>query len=348
MQVPLHLYQPSIDSCKLAVDSGIKLIGKLVLPKGMNDVPTERFENLFNRYKGLITIWDFGGEPETTADLPGCRFNGTPLELTKQMQSFYKIGKAVDPTNTIGGCGWITPTFNGHFGNGDRSWFLSQCLSYGIGDSLDFVSLNFYLYGYGGTKNVLAGMGKINELLAWHHVDKPIVVSESGVPCSGDPKFLHIIQTPERQAYSLVEQTVLFSSLGIDYSVWFALQYEGWGLLDEQGNERPSYKVMQTLMSMLRGTVYVEQIKALPSRSVEERWLTDKVQWHLFQKYGVDIHVFWITGGGSTTRKIPKDVKIYNMYGEEDPGDWMIQVDRYPKYMVTEPDQVGQKDFFLG
>jgi len=345
VQLPLHIYQPSIDVCKEVVDSGTKLIGKLVLPKNTVQVPKNHFADMFKKYNGLISIWDFGGEPETRPDQAGCRFGGSPKQFVDLMSAFYYTGKEIDPENTIGGCGWITPTFNGLLGNDDRSGFLRECLGYWIGDVLDFVSLNFYVYGYGGTKNIFVGMGKVNELLATWEVSKPIVVSEFGVPCSGDPAFYHIIQTPERQAVSLLEQNILFNSMGIDYSIWFALQYEGWGLVAESGEKRPSYHVMQTMMRMLKGSIYQKQIKALPSRSVEERWITDKVQWHVFNKGAQDVHVVWLTGGYSLVRKAPPGAIFYNMYGEELLNE--VLVDTYPKYMVTDAGQVGQKDFMM-
>lgn len=348
VQIPLHLYLPSLECCKRVTDQGIKLIGKLILHKNIHDVPKVRFEELFSRYKGLIKLYDFGGEPETLAGQPGCRFGGNPAEFVDQVGAFYGMGKKIDEENIIGGCGWITPTFNGYFGNEDRSEFFDECLRLGISRSLDFISLNFYLYGYGGTKNILVGTSKVNELLAWHHVTKPIVVSECGVPCAGDPAFYHIIQTPERQAISLVEQNVLFNSIGIDYSIWFALQYEGWGLADDQGKLRPSYYALRAMMEMLKGSTYDHQIKALPSRSVEERWLTDKVQWHVFRKGDFDVHVVWVTGGSSILRDWPTNVRVFNLYGDELMEDGRLMFEGgEPKYLVAKAGELHQRNFFL-
>lgn len=362
VQIPLHLYQPSIECCEEVIKNGTKLIGKLILHKDLWTIPVERFDILFKRYKGLIKIWDFGGEPETAADQPGCRFSGTPAGFTNQVKAFYEIGKKIDPDNIIGGCGWISPTFNGYFGNEDRSLFLKQCLDFEITDYLDFISLNFYLYGYGGTKNILVGTSKVNELLARHRVNKPIVVSECGVPCAGDPAFYHIIQTPERQAISLVEQTVLFNSIGIDYSIWFALQYEGWGLADDQGGHRLSYSAFKTIVGFLKGSTYDRQIKALPSRTVKERWLTDKVQWHVFKQSDIEIHVIWITGGYSLRREWKVDFKAFDLYGKEiekvstayigpeghnsPKGDTII-INGEPKYLIAQAGILHEMNFLL-
>jgi len=351
VQVPLHLYLPSLECCQRVTDQGIQIIGKMILSRDVHDVPLKPFKELFRRYKGLIKIWDFGGEPETPAHEPGCRFSGTPQEFVTQMWVFHDVGKQTDPENVVGGCGWITPTFNGYFGNPDRSAFFSKCLGLGIQQYLDFVSLNFYSYGYGGTKNIYMGTAKVKELLARYGVEKPLVVSEYGVPCSGDPQYLHIIQTEERQAVSLVEQQILFASLGIDYAIWFALQYEGWGSVDMHGRERPANKAMKTLMKLLKGSTYAKQLKAFPSGSVQERWLTDKVQWHVFTCADGDreVHVIWLTGGASLERKFSfADVQVYDLFGcSVDVSSGLLRLDHAPRYLVANRGAVHSGNFLL-
>jgi len=348
VQMPLHIYLPSEEACEEVTKKGVKLIGKLVLRKDVRDVPAEMFRQLFTRFKDYIAIWDFGGEPETSSTQPGCRFEGNPKEFTEQVRAFYEIGKSVNSENIIGGCGWITSTFNGYFGNGDRSAFFKECLDLNIANYLDFISLNFYSYGYGGTKNIYVGMGKVNELLAWYRVEKPIVVSEFGVPCSGDPTFLHIIQTPERQAVSLVEQQILFASVGIDYAIWWSLWYDGWGLVDNDGRPRPSFKAFQTMCKVLKGAEYKVQYKAFPSRTVRERWLTDKCQWHLFTNEDKDIHVIWLSGGAELEREFSfKDVEVYDLYGNAISPSNAIRITASPIYIVSRHGEIRNDNFML-
>lgn len=349
VQLPLHLNRPTLEDCKAVIDSDTRLIGKFILPKGLNNIPYIEFKKLFMKYKGLIQIWDFGGEPETNSDQPGCRFSGTAEQFVRQMQKFYETGKAIDPENIIGGCGWITPTFNGCFGNEDRSGFFRKCFDLGIEKYLDFISLNFYTYGYGGTKNIIAGMSKVDEILAWHHIEKPITVAECGVPCDGDPRYLHIIQTPERQAISLVKQHVLFNSVGIDYAIWFTLKYQGWGLLDENNNLRPSYYAMRTIKDILKGASFKKQLRAYPSRTVEERWCTDKIEWFVFEREEKEIHVIWTTGGLKMDRKFSfQDVPVYDILGNRvDVSNRIIRIDDSPLYFVAEPGQLYSYNFLL-
>lgn len=347
VQVPFHIYRPSVEACKRLRDNNIKIVGKMVPPFAAS-LHMDYIEKMFTQFKGLIQIWDFGGEPETKANQPGCRYQGLPCDFVKDVRLFYTIGKEVDSNNIIGGCGWITPTFNGYFGNEDRSMFFAECCSFGIANFLDFISLNFYTYGYGGTKNIFAGIGKVKEILAWHHIKKTVVVSEYGVPCAGDPLFLHIIQTPEKQAVSLVKQSILFNSVGIDYAMWFTLQYKGWGLVDEKGVPRPAYKAFQVMQKILRGSQYKERIKALPSKSVKGRWATDKICWHVFETRGQDIHVIWTMGGLELERKCPREkVEIYDMYGEEHIPDSRKKffICKEPFYIIANKGVLNQRNF---
>lgn len=347
VQMPLHVYLPSEECCQEVIDNGTKLIGKVVLPKDALYIPIDYFDNILRRYKGLIQVWDFGGEPETNASQPGCRFAGDPEQFTRQMSAFYGMAKAIDPNNIVGGCGWITPTFNGYFGNDDRSEFFKECLYQHIAEYLDFISLNFYSYGYGGTKNIYAGMGKVNEVLATFGIERPIVVSEFGVPCAGDPTFLHIIQTPERQAISLVEQQIIFASMGIDYAIFWSLQYDGWGLVDNDGEFRPSWHAFRTMNKMLKGAEFKKQIKALPSRTVESRWLTDKISWMVFQRNSKEIHVVWISGGVELERDFPwADIGVVDMLGNSvDVSLGKVLISARPLYFITQPNQLNQDSF---
>lgn len=349
VQIPLHLNHPSPEDCRAIVDSDTKLIGKFILPQGTNNVPYAVFKELFERYRGIIRIWDFGGEPETRPDQPGCRFSGEAWKFVRQVKRFYQTGKSIDPENVIGGCGWITPTFNGSFGNEDRSQFFKNCFALGIGDSLDFISLNFYTYGYGGTKNILMGISKVNEILAGYHIEKPVVVAECGVPCAGDPRFLHIIQTPERQAISLVKQHILFNSVGIDYAIWFALKHLGWGLLDTKGNPRPSYYAMRTIKDFLKGAIFKTQLKAYPSRTVEERWCTDKINWFVFERGGKEIHVIWTSEGLEMDRLFPfKDVEVFDIIGQSvDISRKSIRLTDSPLYFIAGPGELHSYNFLL-
>jgi len=346
VQVPFHLFRPSQEACQTLSEGGIRLVGKIIPPLNVR-FHLSFLRKLFQDYKGLINIWDFGGEPETKPDQPGCRFAGPAKDFVDEIRLFYVVGKEINPDNLIGGCGWIAPTFNGYFGNEDRSGFFNECCHLGISDFLDFISLNFYTYGYGGTKNIFAGMSKVKEILSWHHIKKPVVVAECGVPCSGDPRFLHIIQTPERQAISLVEQNILFNSIGVDYSIWFSLQWKGWGLIDDTGKPRPSYKAFQHLQSRLRGSKFSRRVKAFPSGSVQERWITDHFAWFVFLKNGEEIHVMWLTGGKKLSRKFKFPYPVYDIYGEKIPTTSVLEIDEAPKYIVAPMNAIHNLNFGL-
>ena len=320
IQLPFHLRQPSVDLINKINDFDIEVVGKWVTPKNFHNFNLAFFIRLVEQYKNVIKMWDFGGEPETRPSQPGCRWYGTAQEYIDQLKMFVDVVKTSNPFTLVGSGGFLSATFNGFYGNEDRSDFLRKLFDLGLGEMIDYISVNSYLYGYGGTKNVIAGIGKMKEIMAWYHCTKPIIIAETGVPVAGDPRFLHIIQTEERQANSIVETHVLFHSVGIDWLVWFQLFDSCWGLMYEDEGKlkyRKGFDAYKTMVSMLKNYVFVKRFKAYPSRTVEERWKTDKVEWHVFQKDEEEIHVIWVCGGESVTAKITVPMKIYNKYGEE-------------------------------
>lgn len=344
VQIPFHIAFPSINACKQLKEKGIEIVGKIVPPLS-GRLPKDYARDMLSKFKGLVQIWDYGGEPETRQDQPGCRYSGTPQDYVQNMHIFYKIGKWADPDNVIGGCGWITSTFNGYLGNEDRSDFFNECCSLGIAEFLDFISLNFYVYGYGGIENIQAGVGKIKEILAWHRIKKPVTVSEYGVPCSGDPTFLHIMQTPERQAKSLVEQNILFKSLGIDHAMWFSLQYGGWGLVDVHDVPRPAYRSFQVVQKMLKGSKFKKRMRALPNQSTKEREVADKILWFVFERERRDVHVIWTKEGLTLERKrFSEFMEVYDMFGNKLGLD-TFEISEEPLYILTGKEQLNQENF---
>jgi len=79
VQVPLHLGMPDVYILDKVADSDTHVIGKLVPDPKVHD--RKFFQGLFKKYKGKIKIWDFGGEPETRPDQPGCRWPGSHTSL---------------------------------------------------------------------------------------------------------------------------------------------------------------------------------------------------------------------------------------------------------------------------
>lgn len=336
IQIPLHLGMPDEYIIDMVSDSDTQIVGKLVPDPTVHD--RKFFQALFKRYKDRIKIWDFGGEPETRPDQPGCRWPGTSREFVSLFRQFRDVAKAHDWNNQVGAGGFLAPTFNGLFGNESRFGFLEEMFYEGIGHEADFWSINMYIRGYGGCKNFVAGILMFKEMLArYNQHRKPIVVSETGVPCGGDPKFLHIIQIPERQAISLIETHILCYALGIDYTIWYTYRHPAWGIVDENGTRRPSFLAFQNMIRVLKGCEYKCTMKALPSGSVQERWLTDKINWHVLTRPdGKEIHVVWLSSGNSLTRQMP--LGIYgscDIYGSALAGDTFV-LDASPKYFAAD------------
>lgn len=348
IQVPLHISKPPAELVDQVLDIDTNIVGKYVPGKQYNSLDKDFYTDLFKAYKGRIRIWDFFGEPESRPDIhQGARWYGTAKALVEMMKMIYSIGKSIDPKNQIGAGGFISTTFHGYFGNEDRSNFLDELFNEGILDYMDFCSTNTYAYGYGGRKSVVAGLIKIKGMLAEYDSSMPITVSEFGAPCSGNPMFLHIIQTERRQAVQLIENTMLHQSLGVDYSIWFCWKWQGWGIINpETMQPRESYLAYKTMIRMLKGAKFVGVVKAYPGPDMSQRYLTDKTEWYKFNHGNKDIHVIFITGGANLIRSIPDDVRVYNMFGYSIPEN-KVGFNGEPKYVICDKDSLHNLNFFL-
>jgi hypothetical protein len=352
VQIPLHIKQPSLELIEAVNDTDTDIIGKWVTPKNYKSFDRAFFERLVDKYD-MINIWDFGGEPETRPEQNGCRWFGTDDEFVECCKVFVDVVKSKNPKAIVGSGGFLTATLNGYFGNEDRSEFFEKVMDKGLGDIVDYISVNAYIYGYGGTKNVIAGIGRTKEILARYNCDKPIVVAETGVPCGGDPHFLHIIQSEERHANSIIESHILFHSLGVKWIVWFQLCDEAWGLIHQTKDGLKVRKGAQTykyMIKTLKGAKYTKRYKAFPSRSIEEKWLSDKVEWHVFDKGDdTEIHVIWITGGQEVKCKVPIPLKIYNREGTRgiEPNVREEITLRDPVYIWAEKGKLNNETFMV-
>jgi hypothetical protein len=294
IQISFHLGMPDIRTLEQLSQEGIECRGKYVPSKGEQDDPnkfTENIHKIAKDYGHLVQSWDFGGEPETPADKPGCRWFGTPTDFLTQYFQFKSILRdRVGEDVQIGCGGFVSATFNGFFGNEDRSQFLRVLVHEGLLACVDFLSFDLFVYGYGGEKNIVAGSMKVRQILGddWDKI--PFRIVETGIPCAGDPKFYHIIQEPMIQAGSLAKCFALFFSSGFSDVTWFALHLGGWGLLDERLRRRPSFGSLKVLSQWIRGFDFAEQIKVYP----QDRYLTDYFNWIRFQR-GEDFRdIVWL------------------------------------------------------
>lgn len=327
VQIPIHFLSPSLPLLDELISAKIRVIGKYIPPK--NHKPSSFFyRDLFQKYKDRIKIWDFGGEPETRPDQPGCRWFGSSLEFSDALKAFYETGKIADPENSIGAGGFVSATFNGNFGNEDRSWFLREIFQ--DGPPMDFCSVNLFSSGYGGRKNIIAGIQTVKVLLAEFGFLLPIIVSEMGVPCSGNPGFYHIIQSERGQALHLIQNFMLQISLSVVCSIWFTLSFQGWGLVSPSKQKREAYFVYHNLIKLLKNAKFVGQLKTFPE---PERFLTDSVEWYKFETRDKEIHLAFIKNG-KLERPFPPGVTIFGMFGKEIIGKniWFSEL---PIFLIT-------------
>jgi len=330
VQIPLHLTSPSPNFLDSLISANIKIIGKYVPPRSSSQTSSSFYKKLFQEYP-QITIWDFGGEPETRSHQPGCRWSGSAEGFVDELRCFYEAGKEVSPFNSIGAGGFISGTFNGFFGNEDRSYFLKRMFGSGALDFMDFCSMNLYCYGYGGRKNLLAGILKMKSLIAeFGKPEMDLAVAETGVPCSGDPKFLHIIKTEEEQAISLVKNTI--SNIGlVSYWIWFCLLFQGWGILKPGTLEpRKAFYAYKKMIRLLKNAKFVGQLKVFPE---PERWLTDLFEWYKFETPDKEIHVVFLEHE-KIRKKFPPGAVALDIYGKEIIGSTLLFSEQ-PIYLIT-------------
>lgn len=341
VQIPLHLFRPDRKSLTVLIDHGIEIIGKYVPEYSLMGRAEQVFSDLFQEYNDQIKIWDFGGEPETRPGSEGCRWPGEAKEFAELFESFWTVGTKVSLENRIGSGGFITATYNGLFGNDNRSSFLRELFFYGILNLMHFCSVDLYCFGYGGRKNIVAGLGYIRQLLSEYRQPRlDMTVAEFGVPCSGDPRFLHIIKSETGQANALVRNFLLQRACGASYSIWFSLMFQGWGLLDTQYNPRQSYSAFQYMASTLGGANYLGQFKALPE---PDRSLSDQIEWYLFQKGDKEIHVLFLEHSGTVHRMAP-GARAFTLFGTELVNSAII-LSQSPVYFIANKGVIRPETF---
>lgn len=292
VQVPLHIMQPPLDKLEAARESGIKIYGKLIPDFESWTKQQDRWHSMVKKYGQVLTILDIFGEPETRPGTNGCRWAGSASELKTAVETIRGWIGTASPQVTLTGCGWAAATHNPFFGNDDRICFFDEFLSHGGGPLLDVITLNSWVHGYGGRKNIRASVLYAQYLLAkYGEPEKRFAVSETGAAWEmTPPRFLHTVQTPEEQANLLVKNLVLFASMGCEYVSWFCLDYQGWGLLRSDGSKTPAFATFKKMTSLLKNSRYITQIKVF----TKAKELSDMIEWHVFEREdGSFVSVVW-------------------------------------------------------
>lgn len=313
VQLPVYLYPPKSELLAI-LQQRVRVRGRYIPDedeqrrgdwKGM-------FERLFSAYPSICE-WEFGGEPETPPDRPGCRWFLGVANFAEALYWFNRcsLDHYAEPRLSAGG--FLSATYNGFYCNEDRSEFLYDLARSGALSYIDAVSVDMFVYGYGGEKNIPAGIFRVRDVLHHAGTDLPIDVSEIGVPCDGDPGFYHIIQSKEEQAISLVRCFVWLWSFGVNSVFWFNLDYKGWGLF--LTNPRPAYEALKVFVRFLGSKQYVDQARVDPY----PRWMTDHVNWFRFSD---NVSVIVCDKGFRFGGSVRRNFRVCDIYGDELIGEF--------------------------
>lgn len=292
VQVPFHIMQPPLDKLEAARESGIEIYGKLIPDYESWTKQQDRWHSMIEKYGHVLTILDIFGEPETRPGTNGCRWAGSASELKAVVEIIRRWIEVGSPQVSLTGCGWAAAVHNPFFGNDDRICFFDEFLCHGGGPFLDVITLNCWVHGYGGRKNIRNSVLYARYLLAkYGEPEKQFAIAETGAAWEmTPPQFLHTVQTLEEQANLLVKNLVLFASMECEYTCWFCLDYQGWGLLRPDGSKTPAFAAFKRMTGLLKGSHYVTQIKVF----TKAKELSDMIEWHVFEREdGSFVSVVW-------------------------------------------------------
>ena len=196
--------------------------------------------NMVSRYNGQIGYWEIWNEPDNAT-------GATPADYAQTVAAAYTAAKAANPNAQVG-----LST-----GEVDVNW-LRETIVDGAADHFDFITLHPYSVLYnmsqGWEGDYLGIVKTIRTMLAANdpaRANVPIIFTEIG----DDDGYGYI--TDSIQAGDLVKSYSMGLAEGLTCIDWFEA-HDGdsgpFGLLDTNGNPRPSYHAMKSLTTALGAT----------------------------------------------------------------------------------------------
>lgn len=282
---------------------------------------------LAQRYKGQVTYWELGNEPDVdsrllnTDDPFGCWGNiNDPFyggeRYGRMLRAVVPAMRAVNPYVQIivGGLLLDSPQ-SSNPGLGRPELFLEGVLKSGAADSFDILAYHAYpsYLGVSYDHDLLAG-GKWNSLGGWtlgkasylrgimtrYGVSKPLWLNESGLLCSpndptcGSPPAAFF----DAQADHLVRIMSRAAAGGIQQVSWYTLDGPGWrsaGLLDENQLPRPSFIAYQEMIKAVGKYTAVKSVNY--GANIEA--------YRFSRRDGAVADVLWSRNGVSTPVSVP-------------------------------------------
>lgn len=298
-------------------------------PRGLDQPPANNpwYQYVYqtvSHYKGKIKYWEIWNEPDLLND------QGAGFFWTGSMEDFYllnKVGyqaaKAADPSVTVLLASLAFPYNNqGWF---DRFLTLLAQDPTAPAHNYYFDAMNFHQYGRSsGQYDLTWGyVGKpswpgFHNMMKAHGFDKPIWVTESGVAVWDEStgKQGPGRATREEQAAYVLQAYAYGAAAGLQKIYFFQLYDDGagahagdgsvaefYGMFDNSGNARPSYKAYQTAAKYLSNWGYATRFNPFRSNDPTIKGI-DVIT--LYGTKNGKVTIAWKNdGGGASTISIP-------------------------------------------
>jgi len=206
--------------------------------------------------------WILWGEPDNSwprEDAKIIQWAGDAETYAKMAKYAYVEMKKADSKCVVGLGSLVGATLNGTYRTVvennkplNKLPFFEKLLELDMGNYCDFIPLDLYCWGYGGSRNFLAGIRKIKGIMADFNVKKPLYIMECGAkitPPGGKMReeFHHEVVNEETQAGFLLRAYKWSQENKIDKLFWHTLKDSNWGVINRLGRPHLSYHVFKAM-----------------------------------------------------------------------------------------------------
>jgi hypothetical protein len=242
-----------------------------------------------------IKYWEASNEP-SMQDGFNAFFNGSSEDYLEILESTYQAVKDADPEAKVLHAGmagmepWMVSFWEPILENGSQYFDIANIHSIGASEELN--------------------VPEFRELLSQHSITKPIWVTEAQ-HTTGRTLYGKNV-SPEEHARIFVKSYVLSFGLGVDKIFYTSFrapplgpdEFQQVALVSANGEERPAYHALKTMISKLDGFTSGEKLAEGQYKFMVE---------------GEAIYVLW--GSGKIPEEIAGEVLVTDIYGKETSAD---------------------------
>lgn len=299
--------------------------------------------------------WEFWNEPDAFSGEQNRYLWGTHPDRYADMLKAIRPGmKDADPNAKLIMGGIAYDNFQEDGGPFNRN-FVDGFLSAGGGQYLDYFNFHYYVQNIHWC-SLTAKLNELRAKLAAHNVDVPIITSETGFTSSRDHQ-----SDPDTQSLYVAQTYAQALGERMSSVAWFAAKdfqtdVPGWqlfkdsGLMDINGNFKPSYQAYKTAVAALGQRSPVRALAASDGVSAPMRgyeFASDASHpGALWALWAWDLSVYGLCGSNPPARdfaippsKAPKVSRVLDMYGQpiststRADGSLVFSLDARPVYV---------------